>query len=308
MHNDSKIRDMILIGFSDQQHLQVLLFLIFIFMYLFIVIGNVLLLVLFFLEPNLQLPMYFFIGSLSCIEICYTAVTMPKMLAELLAEEKKTSFSGCLLQAYFLHVLGVAECYMLTIMAYDRYLAICKPLRYSTIMTTGLCIKLVIACLVWSLYSPVVETILIYHLPFCGPNEIENFFCDFPPLIDLACADTRVLTMMESALSSLIMLNFLCILLSYIKVILDILKVKSKVGRQKAFSTCGAHLIVVVLFFVSVGLMYIRVGKYYSPDYNRAVGVIFAVFIPFANPVIYGLRNQEIKTSFKKVFNCLGFR
>ncbi|KAG8568861.1 hypothetical protein GDO81_014182 [Engystomops pustulosus] len=269
MHNDSKIRDMILIGFSDQQHLQVLLFLIFIFMYLFIVIGNVLLLVLFFLEPNLQLPMYFFIGSLSCIEICYTAVTMPKMLAELWRRREETSFSGCLLQAYFLAF---------------------------------------IACLVWSLYSPVVETILIYHLPFCGPNEIENFFCDFPPLIDLACADTRVLTMMESALSSLIMLNFLCILLSYIKVILDILKVKSKVGRQKAFSTCGAHLIVVVLFFVSVGLMYIRVGKYYSPDYNRAVGVIFAVFIPFANPVIYGLRNQEIKTSFKKVFNCLGFR
>ncbi|KAG8568860.1 hypothetical protein GDO81_014181 [Engystomops pustulosus] len=307
-NNDSKIRDIILFGFSDLEHFQVLLFTIFLFMYLFIVIGNVLILVLIVLEPNLQLPMYFFIGTLSCIEICYTAVTMPKMLADLLAEEKKTSFSGCLLQAYFLHVLGVAECYMLTIMAYDRYLAICKPLRYSTIMTTGLCIKLVIACLVWSLHCPIFEMILISRLPFCGPNQIKMFFCDFPPLIDLACSDTTILKKAESTMSSMIMVNFLCIILSYIKIIHDVQKIKSEFGRQKAFSTCGAHLIVVVLFFVSIGLMYIRIGKFYSLDYNRSVGVTFAVFIPLANPVIYGLRNQEIKTSLKKFVNFVNVK
>ncbi|XP_075135123.1 olfactory receptor 6N2-like [Leptodactylus fuscus] len=302
--NDSKIQDIVLFGFSDLPHFRGLLFMVFLFIYLFIVFGNVLILVLILLEPSLQIPMYFFIGSLSCIEICYTAVTMPKMLANLLAEKKNTSFSGCLLQAYFLHVLGVAECYMLTIMAYDRYLAICKPLRYSTIMTTKFFIKLVIMCLVWSLYSPVMEIILISRLPFCGRNQIENFFCDFPPLIDLACSDTSLLKMVESSLSSAIMLNFVCILLSYIKVLLDILKIKSTVGRQKAFSTCGTHVIVVVLFFGSVGFMYIHVAKFYSPEYNRVVGLTFAVFIPLANPVIYGLRNQEIKKSFKKVFNC----
>ncbi|XP_073511343.1 olfactory receptor 6N1-like [Phyllobates terribilis] len=302
--NGSEIHYIILFGFSDLQDFQGLFFTIFLFIYLFIVFGNGLLVFLILTEPSLRLPMYFFIGALSCIEICYTAVTIPKMLMDLLAQEKKISFGGCLLQAYFLHVLGVAECSMLTLMAFDRYLAICKPLRYFTIMTTRLFMKLVFMCILWSLYPPAVETILISHLPFCGPNLIENIFCDFPPLIDLSCSDTRYLRMAESVLSSMIMLNFLCVLLSYMKILVDIMKIKSEVGRQKAFSTCGTHLIVVVLFFGSIGFMYIRTAKSYSPDYNRAVTLTLAVFIPLANPVIYGLRNQEIKKSFKKLFNC----
>ncbi|XP_069597269.1 olfactory receptor 6N1-like [Ranitomeya imitator] len=302
--NGSKVPYIILSGFLDLHDFHDVFFTIFLFIYLFIIFGNGLIILLILTEPSLQLPMYFFIGALSCIEMCYTAVTIPKMLADLLAEEKKTSFVGCLLQAYFLHVLGVAECSMLTLMAFDRYLAICKPLRYFTIMTTGLFMRLVFICLLWSLCSPVVETILIFQLPFCGPNRIENIFCDFPPLIDLACSDTRFLKMVESALSSMIMFNFLCVLLSYMKILFDILKIKSEVGRQKAFSTCGTHLIVVVLFFGSIGFMYIRTTKSYSPEYNRAVSLTFAVFIPLANPVIYGLRNQEIKKSFKKLCNC----
>ncbi|KAG9482345.1 hypothetical protein GDO78_011175 [Eleutherodactylus coqui] len=257
-HNVSKIQDIILSGFSDLQQFRGLLFMVFLFIYLFIVFGNGLIALLVLLEPSLQFPMYSFIGTLSCIEICCTAVTIPKMLSDLLVE-KRTSFSGCLLQAYFLHVLVVAECYVLTIMAYDRYLAICKPLRYSAIMTT-------------------------------------------------ACSDIRLLKMVESSLSSVIMVNFVCVLLSYIKVVIDILKIKSEVGRQKAFSTCGAHLMVVVLFFGSIGFMYIRIGKSYSADYNRAVGLTYAVFVPLANPVIYGLRNQEIKKSFKKLFSCSHFK
>ncbi|XP_066465432.1 olfactory receptor 6N2-like [Eleutherodactylus coqui] len=303
MYNSSNIQDIILSGFSDLQQFRGLLFMVFLFIYLFIVFGNGLIFFLVLLNPSLQFPMYFFIGTLSCMEICYTAVTIPNMLSNILVE-KGVSFSGCLLQAYFLHVLGVAECYLLTLMAFDRYLAICKPLRYSTIMTTGLFIKLVILCIMWAFYSPVVEMVLISRLPFCGPNLIENIFCDFPPLIDLGCSDTRLLKMIESSLSSMIMLNFVCVLLSYMKVLFDILKIKSKVGRQKAFSTCGAHLIVVVLFFGSIGVMYIRIGKSYSADYNRAVGLTFAVFTPLTNPIIYGLRNQEIKKSFKKLFTC----
>ncbi|XP_066465429.1 olfactory receptor 6N2-like [Eleutherodactylus coqui] len=302
-HNVSKIQDIILSGFSDLQQFRGLLFMVFLFIYLFIVFGNGLIALLVLLEPSLQFPMYFFIGTLSCIEICYTAVTIPKMLGNLMVE-KKISFSSCLLQAYFLHVLGVAECYTLTLMAYDRYLAICKPLRYSAIMTTGLFIKSVLGCLFWAFNCPVFEMILISRLPFCGPNLINNIFCDFPPLIDLACSDIRLLKIVESVASSMIMVNFVCVLLSYIKVLIDILKIKSEVGRQKAFSTCGTHLMVVVLFFGSIGFMYIRIGKSYSADYNRAVGLTFAVFIPLTNPVIYGLRNQEIKKSFKKLLKC----
>ncbi|XP_066465431.1 olfactory receptor 6N2-like [Eleutherodactylus coqui] len=306
-NNVSNIQDIILSGFSDLQQFRGLLFMVFLFIYLFIVFGNGLIALLVLLEPSLQFPMYFFIGTLSCIEICCTAVTIPKMLSDLLVE-KRTSFSGCLLQAYFLHVLVVAECYVLTIMAYDRYLAICKPLRYSAIMTTGLFKKSVLGCLFWAFNCPIFEMILISRLPFCGPNVINNIFCDFPPLIDLACSDISLLKMVESSLSSVIMVNFVCVLLSYIKVVIDILKIKSEVGRQKAFSTCGAHLIVVVLFFGSIGFMYIRIGKSYSADYNRAVGLTYAVFVPLANPVIYGLRNQEIKKSFKKLSSCSHFK
>ncbi|XP_073441757.1 olfactory receptor 6N1-like [Dendrobates tinctorius] len=302
--NGSKVHYIILSGFLDRQEFHGLFFIIFLFIYLFIVFGNGLIVLLILTEPSLRKSMYFFIGALSCIEICYTAVTIPKMLADLLAEEKKTSFGGCLLQAYLLHVLGFAECSMLTLMAFDRYVAICKPLRYFTVMTSGLFMKLVLICLLCSLISPVVETILIFNLPFCGPNRLDNIFCDFPPLIDLACSDIRFLRMAESALSSMIMLNFLCVLLSYMKILFDILKIKSEVGRQKAFSTCVTHLIVVALFFGSIGFMYIRTAKSYSPEYNRAVSLTFAVFIPLANPVIYGLRNQEIKKSFKKLCNC----
>ncbi|KAM4015406.1 olfactory receptor 6N1-like [Anomaloglossus baeobatrachus] len=302
--NGSTIQYIILSGFPDLQYFHGLFFTMFLSIYLFIVFGNGLILFLVLTESSLRSPMYFFIGALSCIEITHTAVTIPIILSDLLAEEKRISFTGCLLQAYFLHVMGVAECSMLTFMAFDRYLAICKPLRYFTIMTTGLFKRLIFLCILGALHGPVLEIIVISHLPFCGPNRIENIFCDFPPLIDLACSDTRLLRMAESAFSSIIMVNFLCVLLSYMKVLFDILKIKSKVGRQKAFSTCGTHLFVVVLFFGSIGFMYIRTEKSYSPDCNRAISLTFAVFIPSVNPIIYGLRNQEIKKCLKNFLNC----
>nr|DBA16358.1 TPA: hypothetical protein GDO54_003758 [Pyxicephalus adspersus] len=219
------------------------------------------------------------------------------MLADLLNKEKKISFIGCLLQAYCLHALGAAECYILTIMAYDRYLAICKPLQYPSIMTTRLYQILIAACVIGGFISPVIEVILISLLPFCGPNLIENVFCDFPPLISLACTDTKLYILVEFVVSSfIILLSFAFVLLSYIRVIFVIVKIKSKVGRQKTFSTCGAHLIVVTLFFGSIGFMYLRIAKSDSVDYDRAVGLTYAVFTPLANPIIYGLRNHEIKS------------
>ncbi|KAE8593040.1 hypothetical protein XENTR_v10018957 [Xenopus tropicalis] len=228
-------------------------------------------------------------------------VTIPTMLANLLEEEKKISLKGCLLQAYFLHSFGSAECYLLTTMAYDRYLAICKPLHYSSIMTMGLFIKLAAACIISGFLSPVIGAFLISSLPFCGPNCIQTLFCDFLPLIALACTDTKLHVLVEFVVGSvIILLSCIFVLQSYSRIIHVILKIKSRKGRQKTFSTCGAHLIVVVLFFGSISFTYIRLSESYSADYDRAVGVAYAIFTPLANPVIYGLRNQGIKNSLQK--------
>ncbi|XP_056398925.1 olfactory receptor 6N1-like [Hyla sarda] len=300
--NHSRVNEIVLQGFPTLQHFHFLLFAILLIIYLFIISGNAVILLVICRESALHSPMYFFIAALSCFEICYTAVTIPKMLADLLDEEKKISLNGCLVQAYFLHALGAAECYILTIMAYDRYLAICKPLRYSSIMTTGLYVNLVATCLIGGILSPVIETILISRLPFCGPNRIENVFCDFPPLISLACTDTRLYIMVEFIVSSfIILLTSAFVFFSYTRIIYIILRIKSKDGRRKAFSTCGAHIMVVTLFFGSIGFMYIRVRKSYSEDYDRVVGLTYAVFTPLANPIIYGLRNEEIKRFLHKL-------
>ncbi|KAM4703168.1 olfactory receptor 6N1-like [Rhinophrynus dorsalis] len=299
--NSSRVSEIILSGFPNLQHFNTLLFTMLMLIYVLIIAGNILILFVVLREHCLHSPMYFFIAALSCMEICYTAVTIPKMLADLLDKEKKISFNGCLLQAYFLHSLGAAEGYILTTMAYDRYLAICIPLRYSSIMTNRLCIKLVAGCFVFGFLSPVIETILISLLPFCGPNFIQNIFCDFPPLIALACTDTKLHILVEFLVSFiLILLTFTFIILSYTRIINIILKIQSKEGRQKTFSTCGAHLVVVVLFCGSISFMYLRLTKSNSVDYDRAVGLIYAVFTPVANPVIYGLRNQKIRKSLHK--------
>ncbi|KAM4652136.1 olfactory receptor 6N2-like [Discoglossus pictus] len=305
-HNNSVVNEIILSGFPSLQRFNLLLFIILFLIYLFIIIGNIMIIFIVHREPCLHMPMYFFIRILCFMEICYTAVTIPKMLDNLLDKEKKMSFNGCLLQAYFLHALGAAECYLLTIMAYDRYLAICTPLHYSSIMTTRLYIKLVSGCFTVGFLSPVIETILISLLPFCGLNLIHNVFCDFPPLIALACTDTALYISVEFVVSSfIILLSCMYVLISYIRIISVVLKIKSNKGRQKAFSTCGAHLVVVTLFFGSIGFMYLRLTKSYSEDYDRIVGLIYAVFTPLANPVIYGLRNQEIKKSLHKLLHFI---
>ncbi|XP_063291676.1 olfactory receptor 6N1-like [Pelobates fuscus] len=300
--NTSRIQEIILAGFPSLQRFHIVLFVTLLHIYLFIISGNALIILVVKREFCLHSPMYFFICSLSFMEIFYTSVTIPKMLINLLDEDKKISIVGCLLQAYFLHSLGASECYLLSTMAYDRYLAICKPLWYSTIMTNRLCVKLVVGCLVSGLLSPVIEVVLISLLPFCGPNIIENLFCDFPPLIALACTDTKLYILVEFVVSSIIiLLSSTFVLFSYSRIIYVILNIQSKAGRQKTFSTCGAHLIVVILFFGSIAFMYIRVTKSYSVNYDRIVGLTYAVFTPLANPVIYSFRNQEIKKSIHKL-------
>ncbi|XP_032991797.1 olfactory receptor 6N2-like [Lacerta agilis] len=299
--NQTEVTEFIMVGFPNLQPFHKPLFLLLLLVYLFTIFGNLLIFTIIRTDPKLHTPMYFFISTLSFLEIWYTATTIPKMLSNLLRERKSISFAGCLLQTYFFHSLGATECYLLTTMAYDRYIAICNPLRYPSIMTTKLCAQMAAGCWICGFMCPVTEVILVSKLPFCGPNKIEHIFCDFPPLLSLACTDTSISVLVDFAVNSFIILvTFLLIMVSYVKIIQSVLKIQAAESREKAFSTCASHLTVVLLFFGSIIFMYVRLKKSYSLEYDRAFAVIYAVLTPLVNPIIYSLRNQEILRAIKR--------
>ncbi|XP_069492323.1 olfactory receptor 6N2-like [Ambystoma mexicanum] len=301
--NITTVTEFFLLGFPALQSYNTLLFVLLFLVYALTITGNVVIFLVIRLDARLHTPMYFFVSVLAFIEIWYTAVTIPKMLANLLTDRKTISFNGCLLQTYFFHSLGATECYLLTVMAYDRYLAICNPLRYPSIMTTKLCIRLAMGCWACGFMCPVTEVILISQLPFCGPNIIPHIFCDFPPLLSLACTDTSINVLVDFAINAFIILvTFLFIMLSYVKIIITIMKIKTSKGRIKAFSTCVAHLTVVLAFFTCIIFMYVRLTKSYSLYYDRLLAVIYSVLTPLLNPLIYSLRNQEIREALKRNF------
>lgn len=301
--NQTKVTEFIIVGFPNIQKTNRFLFFLLLLVYLFTIIGNLLVFTIIRLDSRLHTPMYFFVSVFSFLEVWYTATTIPKMLSNLLSERKRISFAGCLLQTYFFHSLGATECYLLTAMAYDRYLAICDPLRYPTLMNAKVCVRLATGCWVCGFMCPVSEVILVSKLPFCGPNRIEHIFCDFPPLLSLACTDTSINVLVDFAVNAFIILvTFLFIMLSYIKIIQSVLKIRTVEGRKKAFSTCASHLIVVFLFFGSIIFMYVRLKTSYSLDYDRAFAVIYAVLTPLANPIIYSLRNKEILKAIRRRF------
>ncbi|XP_030043859.1 olfactory receptor 6N2-like [Microcaecilia unicolor] len=302
--NHSTVIEFIIMGFPSLNGLHILFFIGLLIIYLLTITGNVVIFWVIRLESRLHIPMYFFVSVLSFLEIWYTAVTIPKMLANLLADKKSISFNGCLLQTYFFHSLGATECYLLTVMAYDRYLAICNPLRYPAIMTTKFCFQLTMGCWICGFMCPVTEVILISKLPFCGENEILHIFCDFPPLLSLACTDTSINVLVDFAINAFIILvTFLFIMSSYIKIIITILKIKSAEGRRKAFSTCVAHLTVVLVFFSCIIFMYVRLTKSYSLNYDRTLAVIYSVLTPLFNPLIYSLRNKEIRAAIRRIIH-----
>ncbi|XP_066466482.1 olfactory receptor 6N1-like [Tiliqua scincoides] len=301
--NQTKVAEFILEGFPSLQHFHKPLFLLLLLIYLFTISGNLLIFTIIRTDPQLHTPMYFFVSILSFLEIWYTAATIPKMLSNMLSKRRNISFTGCLLQIYFFHSLGATECYLLTVMAFDRYLAICNPLRYPAIMTSQMCIKLAASCWICGLLGPITEIVLISKLPFCGPNQIKHIFCDFPPVLSLACTDTSVNILVDFVVNACkILATFLLILLSYLQIIRAIVKIRTAAGRRKAFSTCAAHLTVVLIFFGSILFMYVRLTKSYSLDYDRALAVVYAIITPFLNPIIYSLRNKEIKAALKRMF------
>ncbi|KAM5140370.1 olfactory receptor 6N2-like [Mantella aurantiaca] len=304
--NKSSVLEFILVGFPTLYIYGPCLFVCLLLIYFLTIAGNVIIFSIVRLDSKLHTPMYFFISMLSFLEIWYTAVTIPKMLINLLVPRNSISFKSCLLQTYFFHSLGASECYLLTIMAYDRYLAICQPLHYTSIMTSMLTIKLIALCFTLGFLCPITEVILISKLPFCGSNEIQHIFCDFPPLLSLACTDTSINVLADFIINSFIILvTFLFIMISYIRIIFAILKIRTSVGRVKAFSTCVSHLTVVLLFFTCIMFMYVRLTTSYSLYYDRVLAVIYSVLTPILNPIIYSLRNKEIRMALKRKL-CTG--
>ncbi|XP_004688418.1 PREDICTED: olfactory receptor 6N2-like [Condylura cristata] len=306
-HNSSRLSEFVLLGFPNVGRIKGWLFLLLLLAYMFTVCGNLLIFLVIRLNTALHKPMYHFISILSFLELWYTATTIPKMLANLLSEKKTISFAGCLLQTYFFHALGGSECYLLTAMAYDRYLAICQPLHYPAIMTPTLCFKMAACCWTTGFLCPITEISLVSQLPFCGNNKIPHIFCDFPPLLGLACKDTSINVLVNFAINSfIIVISFLFIMFSYGRIIVAVFKIKSTAGRKKAFSTCASHLIVVFLFFGSIIFMYVRLKKSYSPTLDRTFAVVYSVVTPLANPIIYSLRNKELIRAIKKTIFCKG--
>ncbi|XP_053576672.1 olfactory receptor 6N2-like [Bombina bombina] len=298
--NHSLVTKFIIVGFTDLNGCESLLFILLFLIYLFTLSGNVTVITLIYTQKHLQVPLYFFVVILSFLEIWYTTVTIPKMLANLL-NQKLISFIGCILQIYFLHCLGITETYLLTAMAFDRYVAICNPLRYPTIMNTTFCFHLIGCCWVLGFIWPVPQILLLSKLKFCSSNKIDHVFCDFDPLMKLACSDISLNLSVDFVMFSILLLFALfCIIYSYFKIISVILKIRSKQGQKRAFSTCVAHLTVVILFFGSAGFMYVRFTKNYPIVFDRGLAVIYSVITPMCNPIIYSLRNREIRDVIRK--------
>ncbi|XP_069828894.1 olfactory receptor 6N1-like [Dendropsophus ebraccatus] len=295
------VTEFIIFGFPSLQKYQLLLFCVFLFIYLFTITGNGSIFLLVALDHHLHTPMYVFVGNLSFLDLSYATVTIPKMLAKFSINHDTISYTACLAQMYIFLSLGSTECLLLTSMAYDRYVAICSPLYYHTIMTQRWYILLM--AMTWSggFLTPFASLILVLKLPFCGPNIIHHYYCDHPPLLQLACADTSFnVTVGSSIAGLLILITFILVVVSYIKIVLTILKMNSKEGRMKTFSTCGSHFAVVNIFYLPLIFMYVRPKASYSSDVDSLVALLYTVLTPMMNPVIYSLRNKDIIEAFKK--------
>ncbi|NXJ66131.1 OR4S2 protein, partial [Rostratula benghalensis] len=301
MENASNVKEFVLLGLSENQGVQKILFLMFLFFYIIILAGNLLIVITIMSSQCLNSPMYFFLCYLSFVDICYSSVTAPKMIADFLVENKTISFVGCIAQLFGVHFFGCTEIFILTVMAYDRYVAICRPLHYTIIMTRRVCGRMVIGSWVGGFLHSIVQTLLTTRLPFCGPNKIDHYFCDVHPLLQLACTNTYAVGVIVVANSGMITLSCFVILVTSYLVILLSLRSQTSEGRYKALSTCGSHITVVILFFGPCTFIYIRPSSQLSED--KSVAVFYTVITPMLNPLIYTLRNGEVKSAMRKLWN-----
>ncbi|XP_059587501.1 olfactory receptor 6B1-like [Alligator mississippiensis] len=301
VRNQTSVTKFILLGFEILPELRMLLFLLFLIIYLATMAGNVLIITLVVAVQNLHTPMYFFLGNLSCLETCYTCTLLPRMLASFLTGDGTVSFSGCFMQLFVFGVLLVTECCLLSVMSYDRYLAICKPLHYAALMSERLCFNLAAGS--WISGFLVVSTVYLFllQLRFCGPNQIDHFFCDYLPLIKLSCSDIFEVELVVFILGCIVLFPpSLLTLMSYVYIITTILRIPSTTGRQKAFSTCSSHIMVVTIFYGSITIVYMFSRTNTLRALNKIFSLFYTVLTPLANPLIYSLRNKEVKEAVKK--------
>ncbi|XP_015275331.1 PREDICTED: olfactory receptor 11L1-like [Gekko japonicus] len=263
--------------------------------------GNILIASVVLAKPHLHKPMYFFLANLSLLETCYTSTVLPRILASFINDYHGISFNGCFIQFYFFAFLAAAESYLFSVMSYDRYVAICKPLYYVTLMNTKLCVQLLIASWMIGIVASAFTTFFASQLNYCGPNEIDHFFCDYTPLLMLSCSDTQQTETVMTVLGSACTLPpLLFTLASYVCIIITILRIPSNSGRGKAFSTCSSHLIVVSLFYGTLIIVYILPKTKELRDLNKVFSVFYTILTPMINPFIYTLRNREFKEAVRK--------
>nr|XP_020765619.1 olfactory receptor 10A3-like [Odocoileus virginianus texanus] len=301
--NESSVFDFILLGFSNFPQLQAQLFGVFLVDYLVTLLGNAIIIVVISVEQSLHVPMYLFLLNLSVVEVGFSAVTMPEMLVVLSSEKARITFAGCFAQMYFIILFGGTECFLLGAMAYDRFVAICHPLSYPVTMNKRVFLKLVMFSWVSWIMVATVQTSWVFSFPFCGPNEINHLFCETPPVLELACANTFLFEIYAfTGTILIIMVPFVLILLSYIRILFAILKMPSTTGRQKAFSTCASHLTSVTLFYGTASMTYLQPKSGYSPETKKLMSLAYTLFTPLLNPLIYSLRNSEMKRALMKLW------
>ncbi|EHA97260.1 Olfactory receptor 5M8 [Heterocephalus glaber] len=299
--NFTTVTEFVLLGLTSLRELQILLFLVFLAVYLITVLGNVGMLILIQLSARLHTPMYFFLSHLSLVDLCFSSNVTPKMLEVFLSEKKTISYPACLVQCYLFIALVHVEMYILAVMAFDRYMAIGNPLLYGSRMSQHVCLMLILGPYMYGALTGLMETMWTYSLAFCGPNEINHFYCADPPLIKLACSDTyKKETSMFVVAGCNLSFSLISIVLSYLFIFRAILRIHSTAGRHKAFSTCGSHVTSVTIFYVTLFVMYLRPPSEESVEQGKMVAVFYTTVIPMLNPMIYSLRNKDVKEALAK--------
>ncbi|XP_004683497.1 PREDICTED: olfactory receptor 5B2-like [Condylura cristata] len=302
MENSSAVINFILVGLTNAPELRIPFFILFTFIYLITALGNLGMILLILVDSCLHTPMYFFIAHLSLVDFGYTSAVTPKVMSGFLVGDKVISYNACAAQMFFFAAFATVENFLLAAMAYDRYAAVCKPLHYTTIMTTGMCARLAISCYVGGFLNASIHVGDTFRLTFCMSNVVHHFFCDVPAVMVLSCSDRHVSEMVLFVVASFdILISLVVILISYIFIFLTILKMKSAKGHQKALSTCASHLTAVSIFYGTVIFMYLQPNTSRSMDTDKTASVFYGIIIPMLNPMVYSLRNKEVKNAFKKV-------
>ncbi|XP_002686647.2 olfactory receptor 9S13 [Bos taurus] len=288
--------EFVLDGFEGGPQTQALLFALFLALYVVAVLGNITMMVVITLDARLHSPMYFFLKNLSFVDLCYSSVIAPKALVNFLSSSKVITFEGCIIQFFFFALLGTTEALLLAVMAYDRFVAVCSPLHYTITMCPSVCARLVLVSYCGGCLNSIMQASFTFTLPFCSSNHINHFFCDVPPLLKLACADTTTNELVMFGLCGFFIVDTtLVVLVSYGYITVTILRMRSGGGRHKLFSTCGSHMTAVSLFYGTLFVMYAPPGAVESMEQGKVVSVIYTLVIPMLNPLIYSLRNKDVK-------------